>query len=162
MKIGLFWKAFPILFILSSVELNLELIYTHCMKSKKYQMNMPMLIAGLIYFVLFALLIISKRFLPDAGGGWSDPPIFDYLFLLGMGICFSILGIGYTYYSWTLNEEDYLEWFADQQLFGTYFTKMYRRTRNYWTTRISAPIGALMGIALSILMLIAIFAYFYR
>lgn len=159
---GLFLKAFSILFILTSIELDLELLYTHRMKSQKYPMNVPMLIAGLSYFVFFALLIISKSFLPDAGGGWSDPPIYDYLFFLGMGICFSILGVGYTYYSWTLSEEEYYEWFANQQLFGAHLTKMYRATWNFWSTRISAPIGALVGIVMSVSMLLAIFAYFYK
>ena len=38
-----------------------------------------MVAAGIGFILLFILLVITKSFLPDAEGGWSDPPIFDYL-----------------------------------------------------------------------------------
>ena len=124
-----------------------------------------MIVAGFSFLVLFALFLITKSFLPEAEGGWSDPPIFDYFYMLGMGICFSILGIGYTYYSWTLNEEEYLEWYTNQQLLGakskTTWEKMYYLGWGFWSTRISAPIGAFMGISISVLMLFAIFKYWF-
>jgi hypothetical protein len=136
------------------------------MISRKYPRNKLMMAAGLGYFVLFALFIISKNYLPDAGGGWSDPPIFDYLYLFGAGICFSILGIGYTYYSWTLNEEDFIEWYKDQQLFGRNWvgrwSNLYPKGFLIWSNRISSLIGALIGIAISSFMLFAIFKYFFR
>jgi hypothetical protein len=65
-----------------------------------------MLVAGFGYIVLFMLLVIAKNHFSDAGGGWSDPLIIDYLFFLGAGICTSILGLGYSYYSWMLTEEE--------------------------------------------------------
>ncbi|HSB00047.1 MAG TPA: hypothetical protein VLE49_05315 [Anaerolineales bacterium] len=122
-----------------------------------------MIAAGIGYLVLFILFVVTKSFLPDAGGGWSDPPIFDYLYILGFGICLSIIAIGYTYYSWTLSEEEYLEWYKDQQLFGRNLIEKWRRLYPkgmvIWTNRIFAPVGGLLGIALSGFMLFAIFKY---
>jgi hypothetical protein len=135
------------------------------MTSRKYPRNKWMIAAGLGYFVLFALFLITKNYLPDAGDGWSDPPIFDYLYLFGVGICLSILMIGYTYYSWTLDEEDFIEWYRDQQLFGRNWverwSKHYPKGFLIWSNRISAPLVALIGIALSSFMSFGIFKYFF-
>ena len=125
-----------------------------------------MIAAGIGYLVLFVLFIVTKSFLPAAGGGWSDPPIFDYLYLFGAGICISIIALGYTYYSWTLNEDEYLEWYKDQQLFGGNligkWSRLYPEGMIIWTNRIFSPIGALFGIAISGFMLFAIFKYIFR
>lgn len=125
-----------------------------------------MAIAGYTYFILFVLLIITKTYLPNAWGGLNNPPIFDYIYILGLGICVSILGISYAYYSWTLKPEEYSEWFAVQQ---NNFEAWLGRTDSFpsdnrvlWSSRIAGPFGALMGIVISILMMVAIFNYFLR
>jgi len=111
-----------------------------------------MAIAGYTYFILFVLLIITKTYLPDAWGGLSDPPIFDYIYILGLGICVSILGTSYAYYAWTLSAKEYSEWNAVQQ---KNFENWLGRTDSIfpadstilWSSRIAGPVGALMGIA---------------
>lgn len=124
-----------------------------------------MIAAGIGYFVLLVLFVVTKSFLPDAGGGWSDPPIFDYLYMLGAGICISIMATGYTYYSWTLSEEEYLQWYKDQQLFGKNWTGkwsgLYPKGMIIWQNRIVAPIGVLIGIVLSGFMSFSIFKYIF-
>jgi hypothetical protein len=122
--------------------------------------------AGYTFLVLFALLLVTKTFLPAAWGGLSDPPIFDYFYIFGIGICFSILSIGYSYYSWTLSAKEYSEWFAVQ---NNNFENWLGRTDSVfpsdsttiWSSRISGPIGALIGIVISILMIVAMFHYFF-
>jgi hypothetical protein len=135
------------------------------MISKKHPHNKLMTIAGLGFFVLFILFIISKNYLPDAGGGWSNPPIFDYLFLFGIGICLSISEVGLTYYTWKMNEEEYIEWYLDQVVFGKNWIRtwinFYPKSTFIWMYRILTLIGAVFGIALSGLMLFAIFKYIF-
>ena len=124
-----------------------------------------MVAAGFGYIVLFFLFVLAKSRFPDAGGGWSDPPIFDYLHLLGAGICISILATGYTYYSWTLNEEEYIEWYTDQQWIGRKFMKTWSRVYPkgwiIWNNRIVGPIAALFGIALIEFALFSIFDFIF-
>jgi len=140
------------------------------MMARKYPRNKLMIVAGLCYFVLFALFIVSKNYLPDAGGGWSDPPIFDYLFLLGTGICLSIISIGITYYSWTLSEKEYIEWYTDQQIIDSKWAKTWINIwinlnpegGIIWINRIMGPIGILISIFLICSMLFSIFKYLFR
>ena len=128
---------------------------------EKHPVNKSMMAVGISYFVLFFLFLIAKSYFPDAGGGWSDPPIIDYLFFLGAGICISILGLGYTYYSWILTEEEYIKWYTDQQLFGKKFINSWRRLYPsgtiIWMNRILAPISALVGFIMIVIALVAIF-----
>jgi hypothetical protein len=136
------------------------------MISTKYSRNKLIIFASYSSLVLFVLLLITKIFLPNAGGGWSKPPIFDYIYLFGIGICFSILGIGYTYYSWTLKAKEYSEWAAVQQ---NNFESWLERTDSIfptdstllWSSRIAGPFWALIGIAISVLMLVSIFYYLF-
>src|SRR5260221_14566677 len=130
------------------------------MISTKYSRNKIMANASYTFLVLFALFAVTKIFLPDTGDGWSNPPIFDYLFLFGIGMCFSIIGIGNTYYSWTLNKEEFIEWYMDQQLFGrNWIRNFYPEVVLIWTNRISAPIITILSITISSSMLFAIFKY---
>ena len=131
------------------------------MISTKYSRNKIMAIAGYTSFVLFVLLIITKSLLPDAGGGLSDPLIFEYLYLLGMGICFSILSIGYSYYSWTLSAKEFSEWFAVQ---NNNFENWLVRTDSFpsdttllSSSRFAGPVGGLMGVTITVFMLVAVF-----
>src|SRR6266545_7149457 len=134
--------------------------------STKPRRNKPMLIAGFSLFVLFILFAVVKSRLPDAGGGWSSPPIYDYLFVLGFGICWSVLCVGYTYYAWTLNTDDFLEWITHQtfmskkqvQTPGSIFAGGYQQ----WVVRFIAPIGALLGIAMIGFMVFAIIEYLLK
>jgi hypothetical protein len=130
---------------------------------KKHPINKPMVAAGIGYIVLFILFAIGKSYFPDVGGGWSDPPLIDYLFFLGAGVCISILAVGYTYYSWILTEEEYIQWYTDQQLFGKKFTNSWRRFYPsgtlIWTNRLFAPVGALMGFAMIGFALTSIFKF---
>ena len=124
-----------------------------------------MVVAGIGYFVLFILFAIAKSRFSDAGGGGSDSPIIDYLFLLGAGVCISILTLGYTYYSWTLTEEEYIKWYTDQQLFGKKFINSWRRLYPsgsvIWMNRIIAPIGAFIGFAMIVFALVAMFKFIF-
>jgi hypothetical protein len=135
------------------------------MLPKKYPINRPMVMAGIGYIVLFILFAIGKSYFPDAGGGWSDPPLIDYLFFLGAGICISILAAGYTYYSWVLTEEEYIQWYTDQQLFGKKIISSWRRLYPagmiIWTNRILSPILGLVGIAMAIFGLVLIFKFIF-
>ena len=124
-----------------------------------------MVIAGNTCFILFVLLIITKTYLPDAWGGLSDPPIFDYIYIFGLGICVSILGTSYAYYSWTLSAKEFSEWLAVQ---NNNFENWLVRTDSFpsdntllSSNRIAGPVGGLMGIGISALMLVAIFHYFF-
>ena len=136
------------------------------MSPKKYLVNKSMVAAGIGFIILFILFAITKSLLPDAGGGWSDPPIFDYLFILGFGICLSIIASGYTYYSWKLTEEEYIEWYTEQQLFGKKHINLWRRLYPsgtvIWTNRLFASIGVLMGFAMIGFTLISIFKFIFH
>ena len=113
--------------------------------------NKIMSLAGYGYLVLFALLIVSKSFVPQGSGGWSDPPLYDYIFLLGFGICISIMGIGYSYFAWTKNAKDYVEWFLDQSIKKTQWQVELMSSNpgfSVWLARLIAPFISLFGIVL--------------
>ena len=57
------------------------------MTSSKSPASKFLSIVGNIFVVLFVLIISVKWFLPRSDRVLSDPPIFDYLFSLGIGIC---------------------------------------------------------------------------
>ena len=122
--------------------------------------------ASYISLILLALLLITKIFLPDVVRGWSNLLIFDFFYILGIGICISILGAGYTFYSWTLKAQEYSEWNAVQQKnFENWLVRLDSMPSDntlLWSTRIAAPVAALLGLGLSILMLIAISTFFYN
>ena len=136
------------------------------MISTKYSRNKWIMSASYISLILLALLLITKIFLPDVVRGWSNLLIFDFFYILGIGICISILGAGYTFYSWTLKAQEYSEWNAVQQKnFENWLVRLDSRPSDntlLWSTRIAAPVAALLGLGLSILMLIAISTFFYN
>ncbi len=132
----------------------------------KYPRNKPMIVAGVSFYALFILLIVLKSRLPDAAGGWSDPPIYDYILLLGFGICISVLCIGYTYYAWTLDAEDFSEWIKCQ----TFMRKKqaqkpvgdFARAYTHWAFRFITPTVALLGIVMIGFMVLAITRYLLK
>jgi hypothetical protein len=115
----------------------------------KYPKNRILLVTEYSYLALFAILLLSKGFLPDAGGGWSDPPIFDYLFLSGCGMCFFIISAIQSYYAWTLNAKEYYEWNYSQIIIGKKWAQKYGRLYPdwyvLWSSRIIGPFAALIG-----------------
>jgi hypothetical protein len=117
----------------------------------KHSRNKVMLWAYYGFFLLFVLLLISKSLIPSGSGGWSDPPIYNYILLLGFGICISILGIGYSYFAWTKSSKDFAAWLLAQSPVN--FKRLFNRissdpSLSFWSARLIAPIIALFGIAL--------------
>ncbi len=125
-----------------------------------------MLVAGFSFFILFILFAIADSRLPDAGGGWHNPPIYDYVFMLGFGVCWSVLCIGYTYYAWTLNVDNFTEWIKRQTLMSKKQLQRqeseFARGYTYWFFRFVTPIGALFGIAIIASMLYSIIRYLLK
>lgn len=131
---------------------------------QKHPVNKPMRVASLAYFILFLMFVVTKNFFPAKYGGWSDPPIIDFIFLLGIGICFLIMGMVYTYYSWTLNAEDFMEWYSDQQIIGKNWAKRsYSPEWSLWSMRlIGGPVTTIVGIVLIGFMLFEILTFIIK
>ena len=125
-----------------------------------------MLVASFSFIILFILFVIADSRLPDAGGGWHNPPIYDYVFILGFGICWSVLCIGYSYYAWTLNADDFVEWIKNQTLMSKKQIQRqesdFARGYTLWFFRSVTPIGALVGITLIGFMLFSIARYLLK
>jgi len=135
------------------------------MMPRKYSINKPMLVAGVGYFALFILFMISKIYIPYAIEEWSEPPIIDLLFFLGTGICISIITFGFTYYSWKLDANEYIEWYKTQQRIGSDWIKIWKNySESYvlWSTRLISPLFFLIGITLTGIILVAIFSSLFR
>jgi len=104
-----------------------------------------------VFYALFALFAVLKILLPQASGGWSDPPVVDYVFILLFGICFAIIGIGYSFHAWTKSAEEYNNWRLNQKPFGlkrTVNLTMFSPEFDIWSARIILPLGALFGIGI--------------
>jgi len=125
-----------------------------------------MIIAGFSFYILFAVFAVTKNRLPKAGGGWSNPPIFDYLFILGFGICVSVLCVGYTYYAWILSTDDFSKWIKYQIFISKERIERpesdFARAYTHWFFRFVTPIGALLGITIIGFMLISIARYLLK
>lgn len=136
------------------------------MSFQKYSTNKLLRASGIGYLALLVMLVISKSLLPNLGGDWwSDPPIFDYILLLGIGVCISIHTITNTYYSWTLNKKEYAEWLESQPLMSPKLIKSwygnYYEIYLLWSTRLMAPVFAFVGILTIGFMLFSIFKFFF-
>lgn len=118
--------------------------------------------AGIAYIGLFILFVIAKALFPDAGGGWSDPPIIDYLFLLGFSICITIIGSIGTYYSWKLNAKTFVKWSSQMTnpKWAVTWGKLSSDSSKLWAARLIAPFIALIGIGLIGFMFVNIINYF--
>jgi hypothetical protein len=116
----------------------------------KYPRNKILLLTQYSYIGLFALFLLSKALLPDTGGGWSEPPIFDFLFFFSSGVCLTFSCIILTYYSWTLNAKEFSEWTISQLIIGKEWRRKYGNPFPdwyvLWSNRILDPVGILFGI----------------
>lgn len=89
------------------------------MKYKKFKVKKLIRVTFISYFVSFILFAIIKNSLPQASNGFSNPPIYDYLFMLIIGICILISLLSLSYHSWILDEEEYIKWFAKEKIFSS-------------------------------------------
>ena len=132
----------------------------------KLPRNKPMIIAGLLFYILFAVFAVLKSHLPNTGGDWSNSPFFDDVFMLGFGICWTVLCSGYTYYAWTLNPNDFEAWVKNQVLMPKKQRQKtvsdFARAYNQWLFRIISPVGALFGTAMIGFMVFAITRYLLK
>ena len=128
--------------------------------------NKPMIIAGFSFYILFILFAVLKSRSPDSSGGWSSLPIFDNIFMLGFGICWLVLCIGYSYYAWTLDADAFSEWIKNQVFMSKKQTQKpvsdFARAYTHWFCRFITPIGALFGIAIIGFMIFAITRYLLK
>src|SRR5688572_9685061 len=81
------------------------------MMFKKYPKNKLLPASGIACFVLMLSFLIYSS---DVIDGWSKSSVYDFIFLLGIGICFSLAGGIYAFYSWAFTTEDFVEWYNDQ------------------------------------------------
>ena len=108
-----------------------------------------MKIATISFFVIFALFAISTMLIPKVGGGWHNPPIFDYIAILAAGIYISIISGTYGYFVWFRDSRDFIIWYSRQ------LTKVPKWAQHgahadmftVWLFRLLAPIGLLIGLA---------------
>jgi len=103
------------------------------------------------YLILFGLLILTKSLMTQGHGGWSEPPILDYILLFGFGICLFSMGSLNAYFAWTKNAQDYVEWFAEQSFEKNHWqSELMKRQSTYslWSARLVAPLLALAGVGL--------------
>ena len=128
--------------------------------------NKPMIVAGLSFYILFAVLVVLKNHLLNMGGEWTNSQVFDDVFMLGFFTCWLVLCIGYTYYAWKLNANDFLEWMKKQ----TFMSKKqlqrqeseFARDYTYWFFRYITPLGVLFGITAIGFNLLSIIRYLLK
>jgi hypothetical protein len=132
----------------------------------KLPRNKPMIFAGFSFYALFGAFFILKNHLLNISENWSSSPIFDDVFMLGFGVCLSVLFIGYTYYAWTLNLDDFVEWINKQVFVPKKQAQKpisdLARSNGYWLFRIVSPIGAFFGIASAIFSFFSIAKYLLK
>jgi len=116
------------------------------MMLKKYPKNKLLPATGIVCFALmFSFLIYSL----DVVDGWSKSPVFDLIFLLGIGICFSLVGGIYAFYSWAFTTENFVEWYNDQSGdWRNYWQIFYSDTILHWIIRINSPVFLLVGLGM--------------
>ena len=117
----------------------------------KYTRSKILSWAWIGYLILFGLLILAKNLMKQGPGGWSEPPILDYILVFGLGICLFMMGSVNAYFAWTNNAQDYVEWFAEQSSAKKHWqTELMQRQSTYslWSARLVAPLLALTGIGL--------------
>jgi hypothetical protein len=130
------------------------------MKTAKYPTNKLFRAAGISYFVLFVLFILCQNYLPI---NLRNSPVLDKFYGLCSGILISIIAGIHAYYSWSLDSKEYIEWLESQQI-GIAKSKdvsLFAKSHTLWLMRVIAPIGVIFGLALTIIMSVIIFKYFY-
>jgi hypothetical protein len=123
-------------------------------------------IVDFVFLGLFVLFFFAKDYLPDANDdGWSEPPLIDYLLLLGFGICIATIGTLYTYNSWVLDTKHYLRWIDQSSFIRPPKLKLWKsKFSDYdaqWLMRLIAPFFILCGITISIVMIANIIDFFF-
>ncbi len=120
--------------------------------TNKYPVNKPLIFAIWGFVALIFLFIVVRSIFPTGNGSESNPQIIDSIFLLAIGICILTMGVVFLYYSWTLNEYEFLEWYLSQNLSKSkwgreWYSAFYEL--NYWSSRfIGAPFMAIIGTAM--------------
>ena len=83
--------------------------------------------------------------------------------MLGSGILIFLITIIHSYYSWFLNQQDYFEWLESQKI-GTFKAEkvsLFAKSYTQGLMKVIAPVGVILSLMLSVLMLIRIIKYFY-
>ena len=113
---------------------------------KKYPKNKLLPASGIACFALmFSFLIYSQNVI----AGWSKSSVYDLIFLLGIGICFSLVGGIYAFYSWAFTTENFVEWYNDQNGdWRNYWKIFYPDAVLHWIVRINSPIFLLAGLGM--------------
>ncbi len=113
--------------------------------------NPAMRAAGRGYLIFFALFVLPKLILPRGQGGWSVPPVFDLLAILGWGACTLVMAGCYLYHSWSKNTSDYIDWFLEQAGSGAQWQRDMVSSLpvlTLWQARIFSPLGVILGAAM--------------
>jgi hypothetical protein len=121
-------------------------------------------IANIIFGVFICILLISFFLFPAKEGGWLESSnLLNNFLSFVISTCFTIIIVVPTYYSWTLNQEEFWEWnkrlylsimrkfiemLDDKEIFIPYY---------FWLTRIIGSIASFYLISVSIYLLIMIF-----
>lgn len=120
--------------------------------ANKYPVNKPLIFAIWGFVALIFLFIVVRSIFPIGNGSDSNPQIIDSIFLLAFGICTLTIGAVFLYYSWTLNEDEFLEWYLSQNLSKSKWRREWYSASyelNYWLSRfISAPFMSIAGTAM--------------
>jgi hypothetical protein len=123
---------------------------------QKYPINKPFRLASFFYLISILLFIVTQVFFANV---FSTGKIASVAFFFSSGICFSIIGVVYTYYSWTLSAQDFVEWYINQQMFGKDWARksFISPEIGLWSFRlIGGPVTSIVGILLTGFMLFEI------
>jgi hypothetical protein len=110
-----------------------------------------MTILGACFLLLGAGFLLFKAVVPDADHGWSSLPAIDFLFIAGFLLCATGLGIGYAYRSWTMDADEFAEWWIAQQWFGAsteFWIELFTKEYYLWSTRLLSPLLAGMTLVM--------------
>ncbi|MCG2786647.1 MAG: hypothetical protein L6461_16270 [Anaerolineae bacterium] len=109
----------------------------------------------------FVLLLILETIITNVSiqFEYRYHPLITQFYLLTaicLGICFLIIGILYTYYSWTLDDQDFMEWQIAQQISKKGKTrKKYNPRFSHRAFRLVGPFEFIIGIVIIIFGLLA-------
>ena len=119
------------------------------MKESKPKIDRWLYILSISFIMLFIALIISKLCLPSGGGGWSNIPVVDFLFIFSLSVC--VIGIAFRYscHAWTKNADEFSEWYISQVWRGSNWARSWDRLpflKEYrlWSTRLISPLVVVM------------------
>jgi hypothetical protein len=124
--------------------------------------NRPLFALQVAWVILFFLLLISKTLLTSGEGGLSNPPVIDFMVLIGFGIIWLSMSIVITYSAWTHDDKTFRKWSLDQSLLRIAWVEklaraIYSDSFILWNARLGGPIAFLFGIAVFGFVLFRIF-----